>query len=204
LLLVLLSRLRQVRALAEVREESLRKVLVCLTVVGQMLYYTIVIGGDHFEYRVYSQLVLLIFITFLWLLNALRLRMQSAALLFALFIVLSWPVPWLHWYATHDLNDRATTVVMRVPMVKAAQRAFPQTPNFVLSYLRAFDQLQFWLIGHSVCMRHQEHKVFYLYLTETLPSRAEGSRLPDAGYPVLTASSVGVVSWVLPKDPVGS
>jgi len=138
---------------------------------GQMLYYTIVIGGDHFEYRVYSQLVLLIFITFLWLLNALRLRMQSAALLFALFIVLSWPVPWLHWYATHDLNDRATTVVMRVPMVKAAQRAFPQTPNFVLSYLRAFDQLQFWLIGHSVCMRHQEHKVFYLYLTETLPSR---------------------------------
>ena len=199
LLVVIVSRLRRVRALKDLAQVSLTKAVVCLAVLAHFLYYTIVIGGDHFEYRVYSQLVLLIFITFLWLLNALRLQAKGAALLFSLFIVLSWPIPWLHWSATHNLNDRRTTVVMRVAVAKAAQRAFPLTPNFVLSYLHAFDELQFWLIGHSVCMRHQEHKVFYLHLTETLPSRAEGLNLPDAGYPVLTASSVGVVSWVLPK-----
>jgi arabinofuranosyltransferase len=199
LLVVLVSELRRWRGFRELAKKSLTQVVVSLAVVGHVLYYTIVIGGDHFEYRVYSQLVLLIFITFLWLLNTLGLRARSAALLFVLFIVLSWPVPWLHWYATHDLSDRRTTVVMRVAVAKAAQRVFPLTPSFVLNYLRAFDSLQFWLIGHSVCMRHQEHKVFYLHQTEILPTRAEGLSLPVEGYPVLTASSVGVVSWVLPR-----
>jgi arabinofuranosyltransferase len=199
LLVVIANRLRRAGTLRSLTQVSLAKVIVCVTVLAHFLYYTVVIGGDHFEYRVYSQLILFVFITFLWMLNALRLKARGAALIFVLFIVLSWPVPWLHWFATHNLNDRRTTVVMRISVARAAQRLLPQTPSFLLAYLRAFDELQIWLIGHSVCMRHQEHKVFYLHQTETLPSRAEGLNLPDAGFPVLTASSVGVVSWVLPK-----
>jgi hypothetical protein len=84
-------------------------------------------------------------------------------------------------------------------VAKATHRILPRTPNFLLAYLRTFDALQAWLIEHHVCMRHQEHKNYYLYLKETLPSREEGMKLPDAEYPVSTASSVGVVSWVLPK-----
>jgi arabinofuranosyltransferase len=199
LLVVIVIRLRRVRALRDLAQVSLTKAVVCLALLAQVLYYTIVIGGDHFEYRVYSQLVLLIFITFLWLLNALRLKAKVATLLFALFIVLSWPIPWLHWSGSHNLNDRRRTAVMRVAVAKTTQRTFPRTPHFMLSYLRAFDKLQFWLIGRSVCMRHQEHKVFYLHLRDTLPSRAEGLTLPETGYPVLIAGSVGVISWVLPK-----
>jgi arabinofuranosyltransferase len=198
-LIVVVGWARQVRSLKDLAQGSFAQVAVCLAVLGQFLYYTIVIGGDHFEYRVYSQLILPIFITFLWLANALGLKARGAAMLFVLFITLSWPIPWLHWYATHNLEDRRTTVVMTVSVAKAAKRTFPRTPGFLLSYLNGFDRLQTWLIGHSVCMRHQEHKVFYLYQARTLPSRAEGLNLPDANYPVLIASSVGVVSWVLPK-----
>jgi hypothetical protein len=128
LLVVIVIRLRRVRALRDLTQISPAKALVCLTVVAHVLYYTIVIGGDHFEYRVFSQLVLLIFITFLWLLNALRLRAKAAALLFSLFIVLSWPIPWLHWSASHNRNDRRRTAVMGVSVARALQRSVPWTP----------------------------------------------------------------------------
>jgi len=177
----------------------LNKAAVALAVGGQFFYYTFVIGGDHFEYRVYSQLILLIAISFLWMLNRLELGVRSAVLMFAAFILLSWPIPWIHWVATHNIEGRRRTVVLRVPVTRAIQKRFPSTPGFLLAYPRLFDSLQDWLIGHYVCMRHQEHKSFYLYLQETLPSRAAGLELPSNGYPVYVAGSVGVVSWVLPR-----
>jgi arabinofuranosyltransferase len=175
------------------------KAAVCFALFAHFLYYTIVIGGDHFEYRVYSHLVLLMSISFLWMLNSLRVSSKQALLLFSLWIVLSWPIPWIHWAITHNLSGRKTTYVLTKSVAKAIQRQFPSTPGFLLAYPRAFDRLQDWLINHLVCMRHQEHKNFYLYLQETLPSRKEGMQLSAAGYPVLTAKSVGVISWVLPK-----
>jgi arabinofuranosyltransferase len=194
--------------LARVRRRSRQKIspgvsivnaAVCAALLGQFLYYTIVVGGDHFEYRVYSHLVLLAFISFLWMLNALRMNLWSAISLCAALIVLSWPIPWMHWSATHNLIGRQRTVVLMESVAKVTERRLPSTPGFLLAYLRAFDSLQFWLIGHAVCMRHQEHKNFYLDLISALPSRDDGMRIPDTGYPVLTANSVGVKSWVLPR-----
>lgn len=199
LIVVILIKAKRLRVASAPGSLWLTKVAVCLTLLLHVLYYTIVIGGDHFEYRVYSHLVLLASISFLWMLNSLRISTRSALLLFALSILLSWPIPWIHWAATHDLTGRRRTVVLTASVAKAIERRFPATPNFLLAYPRAFDKLQAWLIGHSVCMRHQEHKNFYLYLIETLPSRQAGLELPDAGLPVLAASSVGVISWVLPR-----
>jgi arabinofuranosyltransferase len=177
----------------------LSKVAVLVAVGGQFFYYTVVIGGDHFEYRVYSHLILLTAISFLWMLNRLPLSLKSTVILFALFTVFSWPIPWIHWTATHNIGGRKRTVVLRAPVAKAILKEFPGTPDLLLAYPRAFDRLQDWLIGHYVCMRHQEHKNFYLYQKETLPSREAGLALPSAGYPVHIASSVGVVAWVLPR-----
>jgi arabinofuranosyltransferase len=67
-----------------------------VAVVGMLLahvgYYTLLIGGDHFEFRVYSHLIPLLFVSFLWMLNALRLDVKAALPLFALFVLLSWPI----------------------------------------------------------------------------------------------------------------
>ncbi len=46
-------------------------------------------------------------------------------------------------------------------------------------------------------MRHQEHKIFHLYLIRLLPSRTEGLRQPADGYPVIAGTSIGVLAWVL-------
>lgn len=183
----------------KINSPELGALVVGAAVFGQIFYYTAVIGGDHFEYRVYSQLILLTPISFLWLLNRLQLTPRSTVLAISLFIACSWPIPWIHWSATYNILGRKRSVVLRASVAYAIQKRFPGTPGILLAYPRAFDRLQDWLIGHYVCMRHQEHKNFYLYLKETLPSREAGMTLPVENYPVHVASSVGVVSWVLPR-----
>ncbi|MEY2528564.1 MAG: arabinofuranosyltransferase [Verrucomicrobiota bacterium] len=195
-LLVALLRIKSFRKLAQL---PVTRALVILTVVGHVAYYTIIIGGDHFEYRVFSQLILLIFITFLWALSNLGLSVKIAGPLFAVFIILSWPIPWIHWGATHNLSLRRQTFYLTGSVARVLQKEVPWTPVFVLRYISLFDRMQYWLIERSVCMRHQEHKIFYFYQTQILPPREEGMSLPATGYPVTPATSVGVIAWVLPK-----
>jgi arabinofuranosyltransferase len=173
-------------------------IAVILTLLAHVLYYTIAIGGDHFEFRVYSHLILLLFISFLWMLNAMRINAKLAGLFFILFVVCSWPIPWTHWSITHTLITRKETGFLKASVAEAVQRDLTATPGFLLDYLRWYDSMQFWLIDHAVCMRHQTHKVFYLFLVNVLPSRGSGMALPNDQYPVITEGSVGVLGWVLP------
>ncbi len=171
---------------------------VVSTLVVHFLYYTVVIGGDHFEFRVYSHLVLLLFVSALWLFNELRLSPRRCALLLSLMLLLSWPIPWTHWLITHDLETRKETWYLKASIADAVKRKLPWTPGFLTAPLRAYDAMQFWLIDHGVCMRHQEHKVFQREQTAIYPSRELGSQALDAGYPVFATGAVGVISWVLP------
>lgn len=164
-------------------------------VVGALLlylgYYTLVVGGDHFEYRVYAHLVPLVFVTLVWALAKLQLRWHSALAIVLACLVLSLPVQWTHWLLTKDLSTRAETRVMRVPIA-------PHWPKAVRWYANVFDRMQSWLIYHHVCMRHQEHKVFWQVQRNAWPSREEGMKLPGDGYPVVALPCVGVPSWTLP------
>jgi arabinofuranosyltransferase len=165
--------------------------LVSATIFIHIGYYTLIIGGDHFEYRVYSYLIPLIFLSFLWMLNSINARRSVAIGLFCLFVLLSCPIQWTHWAMTKDLNSRKKTHMMKIPI----QPAFP----FVFQwYAGAFDKTQFWLIDHHVCMRHQEHKVLHLWLKKGLPSRAEGELLRDPDHPIMSANTVGIAGWVFP------
>ena len=73
------------------------------------LYYTFIIGGDHFEYRVYSQLVPLLLVSFVWLLNALAVRPAVALGLIGLSLAAGLPIPWTHWALTQRYHTRAET-----------------------------------------------------------------------------------------------
>jgi len=167
-------------------------VAVCVALVLHAFYYTFVIGGDHFEYRVYSHLVLLVVPSFLWLCNAAGLKAKVSISLFAAFMLLSYPIPWTHWALSHNLNTREQTHKLRVSVSEA-------WPLCLSWYARPFDKLQFWLIDHYVCVRHQEHKVNCEFIKSLFPSRDEGLLLPSDHYPVFAFPAVGVVSWVLPK-----
>jgi len=155
-------------------------------------YYTLVVGGDHFEYRVYSHLVPLMFVSAVWLADRVFSRRWAVCGSVALAVVLSWPVPWLHWGATHNLQTRAETRRLIHPVAPSFSQPFR-------AYVGLFDRMQRWLIVHSVCRRHQEHKVFHLHQCEVYPARGRGAEIPWEGRPVYAVRTVGVPGWVMPN-----
>jgi arabinofuranosyltransferase len=167
-------------------------VIAVLTLAAHFGYYTLIVGGDHFEYRVYNHLFPFLFIALVWGLNQLDLRGSVALALACVFVLLSLPLPWTHWALTRDLHTRGETYRMRVPVA-------PTWPAPFRWYARLFDQAQSRLIYHHACMRHQEHKVFWQYQIARYPTREEGSRISAEGFPVYPQKGVGVPSWVLPN-----
>lgn len=180
------------------REAALGATIISLSLTAQVAYYTFVIGGDHFEFRVYSHLIPLLFISAVWMLNVVGAGPRAAAAFGAAFLAASLVIPWTHWLASRRLTSRAETSFMKVSVADALAQRAPFLPNSALAYVRWYDRLQFWLIDHAVCMRHQEHKSFHEFLMRVLPPREVGARLRDDRYPVVTQTSVGVLAWVLP------
>ena len=164
-------------------------------VAAHLLYYTLIVGGDHFEYRVYSYLVPLVFVAFVWLLDVAQCPPRWALGSFAAFVALSFPIPWTHWALSQGRTTREQTQAMFVPVA-------PAFPEPFQAYARVFDSLQAWLIEHYVCMRHQEHKVAQQWWSENVvPGRAEGLGLRPAArdLPILALrGGVGTTAWVLP------
>jgi arabinofuranosyltransferase len=163
-----------------------------ILVTGHLAYYTIAIGGDHFEYRVYSHLILLLFVSAVWLLCNITRRVWLIYSVMAFFIICSWPVQWIHWRETRDLNAREQTHVLVQPIAGH----FPVPLEIPVGW---WDQWQDWLIRRHVCMRHQEHKVFCEEQLRIWPSRQDGSRIKWDERAVLAWYSVGVPAWVLPE-----
>ncbi len=162
------------------------------TVVFQFLYYTISVGGDHFEYRIYHHLVPLALVTLPWLTDRLHFSPRKTLAVLAAMVVLGLPVPWIHWWHTHGLERREQTFMLRYKVA-------PHLPLPVRWYGHAFDALQHWLISHYVGSRHQGHKNFCTFQFERFPSREEGLKIDATDFPVLEHVSVGVPGWVLPK-----
>jgi arabinofuranosyltransferase len=178
---------------------SFLQTILVLTLFLHMSYYTVIIGGDHFEFRVYSYLIPFLGLGFLWMLGQIVLRLRYTLLFFIGFVVLSWPIPWMHWSATHDLHTRQETFVLKMAVGDVAEQIVPGLPTPLEDYLRYYDRLQFWLIDHFIGMRHQEHKVLHEFFINTLPPRSLESDVGNGDYPIIQYAAVGVLSWVLPQ-----
>ena len=157
----------------------------------QVLYYTLVVGGDHFEFRVFSGLIPLLFLSAVAL--AARSgagRRVSVALLVA-FLGASYPLPWVHWWRTRHLESRQETAFLRYPLA-------PGFPWPLRPIAAVWDGWEAMLIGHAIGMRQEEHRVFQAWMAANLPTREEGAAIPWSGRPVIAADGVGVLGWVLP------
>ncbi len=170
-----------------------RALVVAIAVIAaHFAYYTLIVGGDHFEYRVYAHLVPLLFLSAAWAVGRIGLAPGGSIAALAAIVALSWPIPWTHWSITRDLRDRSATLRLRAPVA-------PHLPEPVAWYGRIFDQQQAWLVERFVGMRHQEHKVLWeseiAVMAKPDETLAEG---PD-GLPVLAAEIVGVVGWTYPR-----
>jgi arabinofuranosyltransferase len=159
--------------------------------VLHLAYYTLVVGGDHFEFRVYQHLVPLLLVSFPVLCDRLGLSLRGALAALVAMIVLGWPLPWLHWWHTRELTTRGETFMLRYPVA-------PHLPPGLRAYGAAWDGLEDWLIRRAVGTRHQEHKIFGDYQRALFPTREVGSRLAGDERPVMAYHTVGVPGWVLP------
>jgi len=177
---------------------SIVEFVVVVSLFFQFTYYTFVIGGDHFEYRVYSHLIPLILVSFVWMLNFLNIKSRYGIILLILFIGLSWPIPWSHWLKSQSYNTRRETGFMKISVAEEFEERFKINTPIVTNYLQYYDQLQIWLIDRAVCMRHQEHKVFYLHMSGIFPERDFSVRQIEDQSPVTAFTSVGVIGWVYP------
>jgi arabinofuranosyltransferase len=166
-------------------------VMVC-AILFHVAYYAIVVGGDHFEYRVYSHLIPLFFVSFAWALTRVGWSVKRGALALAAFVAASWPIPWIHWVHTRDMWERDATF-------RLSYRVAPHLPVGLRWYGQAFDSLQAYVIYRFVGMRHQEHKAFHRFKRALYPPRAVGAKIPYEGYPVHVAGEVGLVGWLLPN-----
>jgi arabinofuranosyltransferase len=166
--------------------------IVVATLALHVGYYTFLIGGDHFEYRVLSHLVPLVWVAALPVVAGLTARQGIARLLLASLLAVSWPIPWVHWMLSQDRVTRLDTFKMIQPVAE-------QFPAVVRPVVRLWDGWQAWLIERLVCARHQEHKIFQQYQAQQLPDRTEGTRVSWDERPVYSMKSVGMGGWVLPN-----
>jgi len=171
--------------------ESVRRGIVIAAVAAHAAYYTLVVGGDHFEYRVYHHLVPLMWISLVWVSVRVTASPARVAGILSLQLLVSLPIPWTHWAQTQSLETRAETHRLIHPIS-------PSFPWPARAAVAEWDRWQRWLIEHHVCMRHQEHKAYWQYQTARFVSREQGARISWEGRPTIARGCVGVVGWVLP------
>ena len=188
-----LGRLIRARPFTGWVEHGLVRDMAIATVLFNAGYYTFVIGGDTFEYRVYSHLVPLILLALVGLLAAADVAPRRALATLVAFVVLGSPVAWIHWRAALEVPaEQAAGEDVSVPIAQ-------YMPPGLGWYGELFDTTQDWLVRHLVCGRHHSHVHFTNSLLATHPSREYGLSLPWEGVPVYVIDAVGVPGWTLPN-----
>jgi arabinofuranosyltransferase len=171
--------------------------LLCLAGIGgQLAYYVLIVGGDHFEYRIFHHLVPLGVVLVCAALTYLRVSSRMTIAILAAWLVMQAVIPWTHWAYTKDRYTRGETAGMVVPM------ADKWPASMTGPVVAVWDRLQAGMIAQNVGVRHQEHKVFYLAQRAGFPSRAEGASYPWSDRNVIALGAVGVPGWVYANSAV--
>lgn len=151
--------------------------------VGHVAYYVLRVGGDHFEFRVFSHLIPLgvlaavVMAARLW-----RSHLAIAAALLALGASSS-----VGWY-------QLAVTEFRIP--PRYDRMAPHVPSWVRPVARWYDRQRLWMQMHMVGIRFL-HGLTFEAAAQLFPERQRRAT-GDDDVPVLRATAVGWVGWVLP------
>lgn len=172
--------LRRPGPLALLRAENLGGAAVGAVFAYHFAYYTFFMGGDLFEWRVYTHLVPWLPLSLVLMFRSLPLRPAAVVAVFAVYAALAAPIGWIKYAA----GDRDVA---------------PHVPSVLRPLLEPYDRWQRWLGERLVCKRNLEMKVNFAAFVDVAPTRAEGERVSWDGYPVIAGAAVGVLGWVLPN-----
>lgn len=169
------------------RRWSLPRAAAVAALVLHAGYYTVSIGGDHFEYRVFAHLVPLLFVSTCQAASSLLRRPVAIAALLLLFGVAADALGWVH---TSAMQGRGLYGYAAI-----ADRA----PWPLRSVLHQYDRARAWLRWNMVCLPRQAHVAVAAELGAALPPRQEGQRIGFDDRPTLVAPAVGLIAWRLPN-----
>ncbi len=170
--------------------------VVVVSLVAHLGYYLLVVGGDHFEYRVLAHLPPLVALVFVAALFALHLRWLPFTVAGLLLLAAGSLIPWASWWHGRAFTTRGETHMLVQPLA-------PRLPGPLAAYALPWDALQRWMVDRYVCIRRQEHLVFWQFQTSYLPSREVGAlAFEGVDNPVITSPTVGVLGWVYPHAAV--
>ncbi len=146
-------------------------------------YYVLKVGGDHFEYRVFSQLVPLSVLAT----AAMAARLGSGRIVMVALLLLGAgsSVGWLHFAWTRDMPAHG--------FVAIAERL----PAALQPLGRWYDRQQAWLRFHNIGLRCRHHAMILADFARPFPTRLSLVESADA-VPVFGAAAVGMVGWSLP------
>jgi arabinofuranosyltransferase len=164
----------------------------CGALFAHFAYYTWIIGGDHFEYRVYAHLVLPLGIALVWMAARISARAPAVLTIVSLAIACSVPLPWLHWQLGQQAQYAKLKHGLVIPLA-------PSVPELVRPAVAALDGWQAWLTKRAVCARQQEHKRFSEHMQRLIPPRSVGAKYEWDERPVIAWRSIGVLAWSLPN-----
>ncbi len=178
--------------LNDITERRLGVVIVVVTILAHVGYYTFIIGGDHFEWRVYSHLIPLIFLTLIYFVSFLNLRTRWSLALIVLVIIISIPIQWVQHLLTGRVEalERGEDIKVHV--------ADKMPPGF--RWLAGpHDALQDWLIDHAICVRRKQHRMFWRFQKGRWPDRTLDVPEQAGEFPVGYFTFAGMPGWVLPN-----
>jgi arabinofuranosyltransferase len=147
-------------------------------------YYVLQVGGDHFEYRVFSQLVPLGILSA----AAMAAQLGRGARLPAIAVLALWLGSgggWVHLWLTRDLppNGFRTTA--------------PQVPGVLRPLARWYDRQQAWLLFRNIGLRCNHHRALLERFRRPFPERVRIVSPPDP-FPAFAIGAVGISGWSLP------
>lgn len=158
-------------------------VLAVSAIVAHVGYYTLRVGGDHFDYRMVSHLVPLLGLSAAAM-AAHACRSSGAVVAWLSAGWLAAAVGWLHL---------ALTDFRQPPGYDPLSR---HVPAWAKPVARWYDRHRLWLQCHFICMRFLHGTTTESLLALVPPRRRSAFDLEDV--PVAKFSAVGMYGWVLP------
>jgi arabinofuranosyltransferase len=150
-------------------------------------YYTLVVGGDHFEYRIYSDLVPLMPVAAVAMAGRIGLR-AGAVVSWLLAAWIAAGVGWLEAWQSRDVPNHGVRSISQC------------LPGPLQPLLRWYDRDQLWLRTRLICIRCVEHARFLEAAGPDAPRQDLATA--EEPFPVVVLESVGCLGWRLPDTAI--
>ena len=170
----------------------IRPLMLALPFIAALAWILVLTGADNLEYRLLGYFIPVCLLAGIRMITFnVNKSFRFVCTCLALYWLCAVPLPWMHYFKTKDLNTRAKTAFLYVPVSEATDiGGFPAG---------LWNRMQKGLISRGFALRRQEHKVLSDELLKSFPDRKEGERIKWAHSRFFAWNFAGVPAWVLPE-----